>query len=336
MISSRVTLKDIAKACGYTANTVSRAMRNDERLPAATREKIQAVAAKLGYIPNTLASSLRSGRRNTAAIIINDVQNLHFCRLLSKLDPALRSEDYNVMILCMKSNGELGEQMIHAAISQGVDGVIYFPNLEDRDKIAYLRRHSMPFVLMDRYAEGIGADIVRCDDEQGGYIAMSHLLALGHRKILFLSGPSFSSSQQDRLAGCRRALAENGFPTELLRVIPGEENLANEAIDRWLFPVDYTAIISFRDEISYYAMQALARRNIPVPEQVSIVSFDHLHAEFPYLPRLTSVYSKDDIAAEQAVSLLMARIGRINAPAQEVMLPVCLYDEGSTATPCGR
>ena len=100
--------------------------------------------------------------------------------------------------------------------------------------------------------------------------------------------------------------------------------------------MDYTAIISFRDEISYYAMQALARRNILVPEQVSMVSFDHLHAEFSYLPKLTSVYAKDNIAAEQAVSLLMARIGRISAPAREVILPVRLYDEGSTAPPCGR
>ena len=333
MAPARITLKDIAKDCGYTVNTVSRAMRNDKRLPAATREKIRTAAEKLGYIPNTLASSLRSGRRNTIAVIINDVRNLHFCRMLSKLDPELRLADYNVMILCMKSNGELGEQMIHAAISQSMDGIIYFPNLGDREKIDYIRRHGMPFVLMDRYAEGAEADVVRCDDEQGGYLAMNHLLSLGHRKILYLSGPDYSSSQHDRLRGCRKAMAERGIGLEALRVVSGERNLAGEEVAEVLFPVDYTAIISFCDEIAYFAMQTLARRSIPVPEKVSVVSFDHLRADFPYLPKLTSVYAQQDIAAEQAVSMLMARISRISSPGKEVILPVCLYNEGSTARP---
>lgn len=336
MKSSRITLKDIAKACGYTANTVSRAMRNDEKLPAETRRKIHEAAAGLGYIPNTLASSLRSGRRNTVAIIINDVQNLHFCRLLSWLDPAFRKADYNVMTLCMRSDGALGEQMIHAAISQSMDGIIYFPNLGDRQKIEYIRRNRMPFVLMDRYVEGDKADLVRCDDEQGGFLAMEHLLALGHRRILFLSGPDFSSSQRDRLQGCLRALETHGVPREAMRVIPGEPDLANERIREHLFPVDYTAVISFRDEISLYALQAFAERKIRVPEDVSIVSFDHLRSEFSYLPKLTSIYAEHNNAAEEAAALLLKRINQISMPVREIILPVRLFDEGSTAPPSGR
>ena len=154
MGTERVTLKDIAKACGYTANTVSRGMRDDPRLPATTRLKIREAAEKLGYIPNTLASSLRSGRRNTVAVIINDVRNLHFCRMLSRLDPELRNADYNEMILCTRSDGALSMQMVQAAISQSMDGVIYFPNLGDRKKIEYIQAHGIPLVLMDRYAEG--------------------------------------------------------------------------------------------------------------------------------------------------------------------------------------
>ena len=335
MTSDRITLKDIARACGYTANTVSRAMRNDPRLPAATREKIQAEAEKLGYIPNTLASSLRSGRRNTVAIIINDVRNLHFCRLLSKLDPQLRNADYNVMILCMKSDGELGMQMIQAAISQSMDGIIYFPNLEDREKIDYIHRHGMPLVLMDRYAEGVKADSVRSDDEQGGYLAMEHLLSLGHRRILYLSGPDYSSSQWDRLKGCRRALEERNMDPETLKVIPGNRNLADESIEDCLFPADYTAIISFRDEIAYFALQALKKRKIDVPGEISLVSFDHLRGDFSYLPAVSSVYTAENNTAEHAVSLLMSRIRTPSAPERELILPVRFFDEGSTAPPRG-
>jgi len=336
MKSSRITLKDIAKACGYTANTVSRAMRNDERLPAETRRKIQDAAAGLGYIPNTLASSLRSGRRNTVAIIINDVQNLHFCRLLSWLDPVFHEAGYHMMTLCMRSNGELGEQMIQAAISQAVDGIIYFPNLGDRQKIEYMRQNRMPFVLMDRYVEGVQADLVRCDDERGGFLAMEHLLALGHRRILYLSGPDFSSSQRDRLRGCLKAMAARGIPPEGLRIVPGEPDLANEKIGGHLFPVDYTAVISFRDEIALYALQAYAQRKIRVPEDVSVISFDHLRSEFSYLPKLTSIYAQQNNAAEAAAALLRRRISQISMPVEETILPVRIFDEGSTAPPSGR
>lgn len=331
MISDRITLKDIAKACGYTANTVSRAMRNDSRLPAATRDKIQAAAKQLGYIPNSLASSLRSGRRNTVAVIINDVRNMHFCRLLSRLDSELRRADYNVMILCMKSDGALGMQMIQAAISQAIDGIIYFPNLEDREKIEYIRSHGIPLVLMDRYAEGAKADGVRSDDEQGGYLAMDHLLSLGHRRILYLAGPDYSSSQGDRLRGCRRAMEERHIGPEALRVISGNQNLADESIENCLFPVDYTAVIAFRDEIALFALQALRKRGVGVPGEVSLVSFDHLRGDFSYLPGITSVYTENNDAAEKAVSLLLSRIADPSGPEREWVLPVRLYDEGSTA-----
>ena len=60
MNGSRVTLKDVANECGYTANTVSRAMRDDPHLPPATRQLIRKAAERLGYIPNKMASSLRS------------------------------------------------------------------------------------------------------------------------------------------------------------------------------------------------------------------------------------------------------------------------------------
>ena len=78
MNSSRVTLKDVANECGYTANTVSRAMRNDPHLPPATRQLIRETAERLGYIPNKMASSLRSGKSHVVAVIVNDLHNQHF------------------------------------------------------------------------------------------------------------------------------------------------------------------------------------------------------------------------------------------------------------------
>ncbi len=336
MSVSRVTLKDVAEACGYTANTVSRALRDDPRLPEKTREKIRRAAIGMGYIRNSLASTLRSGKSGNVAVIVNDIRNLHFCSMLSKIDAELRRAGYNMMVLCMQLNEDLGEQMIHSAISQSVDGILYFPYYNNTAHIEYMESNGVPFVLLDRRIEGKITDVARCDDAQGGYIAGCHLAGLGHRKYLFLSGVNQSSSQIDRLEGFLRAMKEHGIPDSDIRVVPGgtvEDALNEGRIGELLFPMDYTAVISFRDEVSYPVLLALNEKRIRIPEDVSIVSFDHLTGEIPYLPRLTSIYADGESVAVHGVRLLLNRIADRGLPPQVRVLPVRLFDEGTTAPP---
>ncbi len=333
---SRKTLKDVAEACHYTVNTVSRALRDDPHLPEATRAKIREAALSLGYIRNSLASTLRSGKSGNIAVIVNDIHNLHFCNMLSKMDVELRRAGYNMMVLCMQLDEKLGEQLIHSAISQAVEGILYFPYHNNAGHIEYMENNHVPFVLLDRWIEGKTTDCARCDDVQGGYLAGSHLAQLGHRRYLFLSGVNKSSSQIDRLEGFRQAMRDHHVSEDGIRIIPGEmveAALAEGKLGDLLFPLDYTAIVSFRDEVSYPVMLALQEKNVTVPRDVSIVSFDHLRGEIPYLPRLTSIYADGECVAVHGVRLLLKRIADRSLPPQVTVLPVRLFDEGTTAAP---
>lgn len=333
---ARVTLKDVANESGYAVNTISRAMRDDEKLPFATREKIRATASRMGYIPNSLASTLRSGRSHIIAVIVNDVHNQHFCIMLSKMDEALRQAGYHLMILCMQLDETLGEQMIHTAISQSVDGILYFPYHNNRGHIDYMKKNKMPFVLLDRWIQGMVADCVRCDDEQGGYLAGRHLAELGHRRFLFLSGVLASSSQLDRRKGFMRALNEAGISKNNVRFVQWEaisEAMMTEHMGPLLQPMDYTAILSFSDEIAYHTYNALREQGISVPEDVSLISFDHIRSGIPYLPRLTSIYAAEGDVAQMGVQLLLNRLKHPELSAQIEILPVKIYDEGTTAPP---
>lgn len=333
MKPGRVTLKDIAEACGYTINTVSRALRDDPKLPESTRGQIRDRAREMGYIRNSLASTLRSGKSHTVAVIVNDLHNLHFCNMLSKMDSSLRNHGYNMMVLCMQLNESLGEELIHVAISQSVDGILYFPYHNNRRHIDHMEKSRVPFVLLDRWIQNAVTDNVRCDDRQGGRLAGQHLLRLGHRRFLFLSGVNQSSSQIDRLAGFMEALEAQGLDDQAVRVIPGEaveRALAASQIDALLDPVDYTGIVCFRDEIAYPLLKSLMDRGLSVPGDVSVVSFDHLCGEMPYLPKVTSIYSVDDDVATRGVRLLLERIARPDAPPRVEILPVRIFDEGTT------
>ena len=334
---SRITLRDVAGACGYTVNTVSRALRGDTRLPESTRKKIRDTALRMGYIRNSLASSLRSGKSGNIAVIVNDVHNLHFCHMLTTMDSELRKAGYNIMVLCMGFSEELGEHLIRSAISQAVDGILYFPYYNNRDHIEIMRKNHMPFVLLDRRVRDIILDSVRCDDRRGGYLAGVHLANLGHKHYLFLSGEDRSSSQPDRLAGFMQAMKEYQIPECNIRIVPGEKvEAAHEEsrLKELLVPLDYTAVVSFRDEVAYPVMLELSSMGLEIPRDISIVSFDHLRGEIPYLPKLTSIFSNGDKVASEGVRLLLERIEKPDLPPQEIILPVTLFDEGTAAPPC--
>ena len=336
MKPNRITLKDIAKQCGYSANTVSRALRGDQHISEATSTLIRDIAEQMGYIPNTMASSLRSGRSRMIAVIVNDLHNLHFCDLINRMDQELRARNYTLMILCMHLEETLAEKLIHTAISLSVDGILYFPNFGQRQYIEYMSSCGVPFVLLDRRVNEVNADTVRCDDEQGGYLAGQHLISLGHRRFLFLSGVELSSSQIDRLSGFRQAVRTSGLPDDCVRVVPGievEEALAHNSLASLILPLDYTAVVSFRDEVAYPVMEALRAHGLSIPEDVSIISFDNLRAEDPTRPFLTSIYSTDENIAALGVRMLMERIEDPTLPPRNVVLPVRIYDHGTTASP---
>ena len=335
-MSSRVTLKDVANECGYTANTVSRAMRNDPRLPESTRQVIRETASRLGYIPNKMASSLRSGKSHVIAVIVNDLHNQHFCQMLGKMDAELQSAGYSLLILCMQLNEELAQQLINTAISLSVDGILYFPHLRSQTPIQSMLDSHIPFVLLDRRVQDFTVDTVRCDDENGGYIAGNYLAELGHRKYLYLSGLDISSSQIDRLAGFKRAMQEHGIPEENIRIIPGEiaeDALSSGRIADLLYPLDYTAMVSFRDELAYPAVNALRDRGISVPGDISVISFDNLSGGNPNLLPLTSIYSEDIDVASEGVKVLLERINEPQLPVRTKILPVCIYNEQATTGP---
>ena len=333
---SRITLRDVAGACGYTVNTVSRALRGDPKLPETTRQKIREAAVRMGYIRNSLASSLRSGKSGNIAVIVNDVHNLHFCHMLTTMDRELRKAGYNIMVLCMGLNEDLAEHLIRSAISQAVDGILYFPYLNNAGHIEIMRKNNMPFVLLDRRIQDVVTDNVRCDDRQGGYQAGVHLAKLGHKRYLFLSGENRSCSQVDRLDGFMQAMKEYGIPDNDIRVVPGElvePALAEGRMRELLFPLDYTAIVSFRDELSYAVMLELADMGYEIPRDMSIISFDHLRGEIPYLPKITSIFADGDNVASEGVHLLLDRIAHPDQDPRVIILPVQLFDEGTTAPP---
>lgn len=333
MSQKRITLKTIAAECGYSVNTVSRALRNDTKLPAETLRRIQDSAQELGYIRNSLASSLRSGKSYVIAVIVEEIQNPHYSSLVTQLDYKLRKLGYIVMILCSHASEKIERQMVNIAISRSVDGILLFPHSDKRRSAELIMQNNIPLVLIDREITDFTADIVRVDDYGGGYLAGKRLLELGHKKFLYIAGPHTNDSQPKRQKGFLTSLSEAGIPEENIRIIPSEQMLtaiAENTISEILAPLNYTAIFSFNDEMAYYVLNYLYTVGLRIPEDLSIVGFDHIHKNISYLLPLSSISCQSDYnLADTAIQLLLNRMKNLHLPLQTEILPVTFYDEGT-------
>ncbi|MDO4273072.1 MAG: LacI family DNA-binding transcriptional regulator [Eubacteriales bacterium] len=333
MSQNRITLKTIAAECGYSVNTVSRALRNDTKLPPETLEKIQTSARNLGYIRNSLASSLRSGKSHVIAVIVEEIQNPHYSYLVSQLDSKLRKLGYVVMILCSHASEKIEQQMVNIAISHSVDGILLFPHSNKRHSAELITKNQVPLVLIDREIKDFTADIVCIDDYGGGYFIGKRLAELGHQRFLYIAGPLNNDSQPKRQNGFVKALTEAGIPKKNIRIIPSKDMLSAisaNTIRDLLLPVDYTAVFSFNDEMAYYAVNCLHNEGFRMPEDLSIAGFDHIRKNISYLLPLSSISCQENCnIAEIAIELLLKRIENPDLPIQSRVLPVSFYDEGT-------
>lgn len=331
--SGRVTLKDIAERCGYTANTVSRALRDDKKLPESTRRTIQQLAHEMGYVPNSSARALRYGSSHTIAVIINDITNPYYSNMLSQLDQLLKEKNYHSMILCTQLDEDLASTMIQLAISQQVDGILFFP-FNNAQHIRELHASGIPFVMIDRWIPHVQADIARIDDFAAGYTMVHHLLNHGHRRFLYMAGPFVNSSQVDRQNGIMQALQDEGLnPDTQLRILPWDsmpDDPTPADVIALLKPFDYTAIVSFNDVRAYHAMNALHTAGLRVPEDISIVGIDHIRWRNTYLPPLSSITVDGQNVATAAINLLFDRIEQPDLPFRHQVLPVRLHLDGTT------
>jgi LacI family transcriptional regulator len=191
-------------------------------------------------------------------------------------------------------------------------------------------------VLLDRNVPGAETDVVRCDSEQGGYDLTRHLIELGHRQIVTVSGPREVSTSQDRVSGYERAMREGGLE-DLIRVYFGTYTqtsgyeLAGQALALEPRP---TAIFGTNNFISIGVLKALKDAGLGVPEDVSVVGFDDLPASMVVDPVLTVAAQPAYEMGGRATELLLNRIaGNIPESNQEILLPTSLIIRRSSGPP---
>lgn len=340
MSVSRVTLKDVAAACGYTVNTVSRALRGDQKLPEATRERICATAGEMGYMRNQIASSLRSGRTHVLAVILGGMSNPFYGIMADSIQDAAQSAGYSVMIMCSRDNAELERKLVEEAISRRVDGILLIPNSQSGPTIDRLRQSGMPFVLMSRYLAGGEADSVVCDEAEGAYLATRHLIEAGRRRLAYVASGNVVFSSERRLGGFLRACDEAGIPEPDREIYVAARNImAAQQLEIWYSELvaklvqlrdgGFDGLFMFCDVEAWHALDAMQKSGQFDAGDFGIASFDNIEGALSFPVPLCSVSYNFRQMAGSGIELLRHRIHHNDLPIQTVVVPVSLVCRGS-------
>jgi LacI family transcriptional regulator len=326
-----VTLKDVAVASGVSISTVSRVL--DDRTPrskSATAERVRAVADELGYRRNVSASSLRRGITATIGVLVPRLTDAVMAMMFEAIERAAHRRGYFAVVATCGDDAEEERRATETLLGRGVDGVVLATARLDDVLPASLRSRGIPHVLALR-TDGVSPSSLG-DDETGGYLAVRHLVDLGHRDIGVITGPEFTSSGRDRRAGAERALREAGVDPRDGRVLAVGYGLDHGivAARRLLGGPDRpTAVFAANDNLALGVSTVAQAMGMDAGRDLSLVGYNDIPLVSRLPVPLTSVHTHFDRIAEIALDLLLDADG---AARIERTMPT-LIPRASTAPP---
>lgn len=317
-----ITSHDVARLAGVSQPTVSRALRDDPRVSAATREKVRQAAQALNYVPSEAGRTLSTRSTRRIGVIVTDLTNPFYPHVVAPLHDELQRLGYRMMLLTERSDEAVAEEKL---LDQSLDGVVLATATTDSRLPAQLDRRNMPYVFLNRDMGGSGDYASVVDNEGGGRQVADVLIGLGHRRIAGIFGAANTTTGRERELGFRLALADAGVGLPADRVVRGafEYETGYRALPTLLAAAETpTAVFCGNDVVAIGVLNAALAAGLRVPDDLTVIGFDDLPMAAWEVFRLTTVRHDLGELSRQAARLLVRRIGGQADPSGErLVLP---------------
>ena len=303
---SIVTLRDVAAASGVSISTASRALDERTASRSAAAAHVRKVAEELGYRRNSFASGLRRGETRTLGVLVPRLSDTVMALMFEELERAASSRGYFAMVATSGDDPNDERRAAETLLDRNVDGLILATARLDDELPRRLRERKVAHALVLR-TDGVSPSALG-DDEVGGYLAVRHLIDLGHSDIAVVTGPTFTSTGIARLSGARRALAEAHLDAREEWIITGGYGIENgfSAGEALLGgKARPTAVFAANDNIAMGIMAAAHRHELKIGADLALVGYNDtpLAARLP--TPLTSVHVPLDQIARTAIDLIV-------------------------------
>lgn len=327
-MSEDVTITDIAKACGVSNATVSRALSGSSAVKPATRQKVIERANELGYKYGSKKETIPL----KIMLIVGDITNQFYIGIIKGINSLLQQEGYKVACFYSDYSSSVEEEYVRFAFDDGYHGIIMITATETDSLSSLISSNTCPVVLVNRYIRSMDLDVVCIDNHRGGYLATSYLIQAGHKKIAHLAGPQNSTASQDRLIGFRSAMADAKLDCPDESIFFGDlmKSSGIQFAEYYIRALkDYTAIFCANDICASGLLEGLTKHGIRIPDDLSIICFDDSTAPFCGTVKLTNV-SRDSFTMGTAAAELMINALRSNHHLpRKLVFPPALHEGNS-------
>ncbi len=331
----RATIKDVSREAGVSIKTVSRVLNNERYVSATARDRVEAAVAALNFRPSSAARSLAGGRSFQIALICDNPSPYYIYEMQSGIRDRCEADGIRMIAQPYdRASGRLIDELESLIDATSVDGIILTPPVTDFPAaLALLERRGVRYV---RVSPGTQTDLTPSTfiDNAGAAAAMTaHLMALGHRRIGFVTGDKSYATSGQRREGYLAALARAGIAADETLIRQGSYDFPSGSIAaEALLALDRppTAIFASSDDMAAGVLAAAHARGLRLPADLSVAGFgDDALAGFVW-PPLTTIRQPTRDLAWNAADLLLAGDPSCHERRE---IPYGLVIRGSTAPP---
>jgi DNA-binding LacI/PurR family transcriptional regulator len=326
-------MADVARVAGVSHQTVSRVINDADHVRPETRERVLRAMVELDYRPNPVARALVTGRSRTLGVVSFDTTLYGPASTLFGIERAAHTEGYFVSIVSVTS---LDRASVLGAVerlrAQGVDGILI---ITPQELAAEAVLHVPPELAVVAVEAGPEEQVpvVAVDQFAGAVAATEHLLALGHRTVWHVAGPSDWLEARQRIDGWAAALEAAGADPPPLLTGDWSARSGYELGRRLATVRDVTAIFAANDQMALGILRAVHEAGREVPRDLSIVGFDDIPEAQFFTPPLTTVRQDFNEMGRQSLMLLLGEIVAPQRSSSRVVVDPELRIRDSTAPP---
>jgi LacI family transcriptional regulator len=335
-MKKKISINDIAQQLGVSITTVSFILNGraqEKRISEKLVKRVLDFVKEVNYKPSSLARSLRTGKTNIIGLMVEDISDPFFSAIARAIEAIAYQSGYKIIYCSTENATDKTRELIEMYSERHVDGYIIVPPEGVEQDVKRLLDSGKPVVLIDRYLPDLETDHVIIDNEKSAYDATCHLINNGYKNIAFITIDSLQPQMQDRLSGYEKAIAEHGLPQLVKEIAYKSSEQAMQQISVFLDRKKQVDAIFFATNyLCVSGLKAMTGKNLHIPQNIGVVSFDDYELFELYSPSITTVSQPTEKIAEHAINLLLSRLKKTvtDKRAQKIVIPTTLIIRNSS------
>jgi len=306
-----VRLKELAHFLGLDPSTVSVVLNETpgRSIPEETRKRIKEAAKEFNYQPNLVARSFRNQRTLTLGVLVPELSDGYHAEVLTGVGDCLLEAGYSYLTAHHRHRPNLMEQYSKLLIARGAEGMICIDTSLEH-------AFSVPTVVVAGHRHLSGVTNVVLNHQKAAELTLTHLHALGHRRVAFMRGQPFSGDSEDRWQAIVRVCRNTGIELQPYLTVQLEKDISwpelGYPVIRNLFATkrSFTALVCFNDVAAIGAIRAIRDNGLRVPEDISVIGFDDIKAAAYMSPSLTTIRQPLAEMGRAAAQCIINRLNR--------------------------